>query len=252
MIFDITNRYVQFSISLSASILSTIFTVAIVDKLLKKSEEKKNVPLKCAVYEDVRLFIVEFINFWQGINIAASESHTAVTIDILFESNYFEGILHRLNLDKSPNITPKNTWWYWINKESIRYSLMLDKIFNRYSTVVDPEIFKALHYLAEEDPMLMCLRDAEIIHQSDIRKGFFRPKYLAAYLVKTNENFFSEIKNIYYWCVKEKSTLKKFGYEVSSVNYTLGVTNTHYDSRFSDEEYDEQNRLFSEEINKKI
>jgi cytochrome bd-type quinol oxidase subunit 2 len=110
--FSINSKYVQFSLNISASILSIILTLSIVDNLIKKSEEEKSKPLRSAMYEEIRFFFVTFINFWQDINIATSEKHSAIDIKQLFESKKFSEMFLRLNLDKSPNVTPQTNWWY--------------------------------------------------------------------------------------------------------------------------------------------
>ncbi len=248
--FSINSKYVQFSLNISASILSIILTLSIVDNLIKKSEEEKSKPLRSAMYEEIRFFIVTFINFWQDINIATSEKHSAIDIKQLFENKKFSEMFLRLNLDKSPNVTPQTNWWYWISKESENFSNLIDKILNRYLSILDPEIFKNLHYLGQEDYMLKGLRELPGLKAYDERMGFYRPRYLAAYLPKTDQEYFDSIINVYNWCKNEYKMLSESGYDLFEPHYTDKLTTSHFDSRLTDQEIYEQNQKFNKQIGK--
>ena len=61
-----TGTLSDFGLNAFTETLGILVTVLIVDKLIKRQEERKSLPQKATAYEDVRLLTSRLVEFWSS------------------------------------------------------------------------------------------------------------------------------------------------------------------------------------------
>lgn len=88
----------EFGLNFTTEILGAVITVFILDRLIKKREEEKNIPLKIAIYEDIRLYTTRYIGFWIETYLVSVPEDPPKDISDFFSKTGMPKILNYLHL----------------------------------------------------------------------------------------------------------------------------------------------------------
>ena len=129
--------------------LGVAITVFIIDSLIQKREEYRNLPKNLAAYKDICLYSNRYTNFWLTAFRESVPEEDPETIEQFFSVEGMTKILQYLDIDSQPNVTPPRKWSEWIISNVQEFKENGNKILNRYSDSLDPEIFGHIHQLTE-------------------------------------------------------------------------------------------------------
>jgi hypothetical protein len=101
----------DFGLNAFTELLGIIITIAIVENIIKKQNEKAILPIKAAIYRDIQLFASRIIGFWYDVHFESVPEDDPKNIEELFSANTFEKMLNYLSLDGEPKVYPKTNWW---------------------------------------------------------------------------------------------------------------------------------------------
>jgi hypothetical protein len=207
----------DFGLNFFTEIMGAIITVFILDRIIKKREAQKNIPLKLAIYEDIRLYATRYIGFWAQTYMISVPEKAPENIKDFFSPNGMNKILSYLYMESEPNVTPPQKWWDWIVHNAKEFKDNGDKILDRYSGHLDPDTFGYLHQLTESS-FNNCHLMIPVIRQTDTFYKTPRVKVLGSYSIEPQMDDYNAIIGLETWCqksylelVKHKSTLLKVG-----------------------------------------
>lgn len=206
----------DFGSNFFTEMLGVAVTVFIVDRLIQKRDEKRNIPQKLAAYEDVRLYASRYINFWTETYRLSVPEPDPETIEDFFSEKGMSKILDYLNMDSEPNVTPTQKWWSWIVDNAKEFKENGDKILDRHSHNLDPIAFGFVHQLTESsfNNVLMMMPS---IRQSDISMKFPRIKILRSYSIFPTKEDFEAVLGLVNWCNESYSMLQKYNNSIRKV-----------------------------------
>ena len=98
-------------LNLLAGFISSGITIGVIERIIHKQKESKDIPLQKAMYRDVQLFASRLIGFWQEVYVQSTEIRTNITIEELFDPENVITMSVKLNLNGYPNISPKQNWF---------------------------------------------------------------------------------------------------------------------------------------------
>lgn len=207
----------DFGLNFFTEMLGVVVTVLIIDRLIRKREESKNIPQKLAVYEDVRLYTSRYISFWTTTFRETVPEPDPTSIKDFFSDNGMTKILSNLHMDAEPNVFPARKWWDWIIQNAKEFKDRGDKILDRHSNNLEPIVFGHIHQLTEST-FNNFLLNINAIRQSDQATNFPRVKVLASYSMKPPQEDFDAILGLIDWCEKSYTILKKYNKSILKVS----------------------------------
>jgi len=207
----------DFGLNFFTEMLGVVVTVFIVDRIIKKREETKNIPIKLAIYEDVRLYASRYIKFWTDTYRQSVPEEDPETIEDFFSANGMTKILNNLYMDAEPNVIPSRKWWDWVTQNAKEFKDTGDKIIDRHSSNLEPMVFGYVHQLAESDFNNFLLQIGAL-RQSDILTNFPRVPILANYSLKPKEEDFKAILGLIDWCNETYAKLNKHSKSIKKVS----------------------------------
>src|SRR4051812_9832473 len=87
-----SSRFTDFGLNAFTETLGIIFTIVVVDQLIKNQEFKKSLPLRAAAYEDVRMLVTRIVYFWKEAYEQSVPLATPKTVGELSTAESFEQI----------------------------------------------------------------------------------------------------------------------------------------------------------------
>ena len=187
-------------LNLLAGFISSLLTIAVIDRMIKSQKTKNERPIRLAMYRDIQLFTSRFIDLWQEMYVQSVENRSAISINQLFEIDNINSIRDNLNLEGFPNIAPPQNWFVYI--DSCRRDLVErgEKIINSYVSIADPEVIQSIHYLINDSFLIGNLRILQNIHSYDIANHIPRPTLLSCYMPAPSECDIKMISQLFDWC----------------------------------------------------
>ena len=208
----------EFGLNFFTEMLGVAITVFIVDRLIKKRDETRNVPQKLAAYEDVRLYVSRYISFWTDTYRQSVPDEKPNTIYDFFTQDTISKIFKHLDLDSEVNIKPRRKWGDWLSEKLKEFKDKGDKILDRYSNVLEPEIFKYVHQLTETSShdfliqmLWVCKNGKTMSPRIEITPELFHSS------IKFKEEDFNAILKLYDWCNAQYEIMSKFDNSIAKV-----------------------------------
>lgn len=204
----------EFGLNFFTEISGATITVFILDRLIKNREEKKNIPLKLAAYEDVRLFTSRYSSFWTDAFHDCVPEDDPETVEYFFSDNGMKKILRYLNIDAKANVASQINWFDYIVSSAKEFKNHGDKVLDRHPNL-DPIAYGYLHNIIEGS-MINCLIQSPGLKNWDAQNNFPRVKILQSYCVQPNQEEYEAILGLIKWCeesylqlLKHRTTIKK-------------------------------------------
>lgn len=194
-------------LNLLAGFISSLLTIAVIDRIIKSQKNKNERPLRLAMYRDIQLFTSRFIDLWREMYVQSVENRSEISINHLFDIDNINSIRDNLNLEGFPNIAPPQNWFVYI--DSCRRDLVErgEKIINSYVSIADPEVIQSIHYLINDSFFIGNLNILQRIHSFDIANQIPRPTLLSCYIPEPNESDKKMTSQLFAWCHTQYNNL---------------------------------------------
>lgn len=168
-------------LNLLSGFISSMITIAVIDRILKKQKDKNEIPLRKAMYRDIQLFTSRFISLWEEMYVQSTENRVELSVDTLFSFDTIDSIRNNLDLEGNPNTDPPQNWFTYIN--SCRNDLVTrgEKIITSYVSFADPGIIQSIHYLINDSFLIGNLSIMQQVHSFDLANHIPRPSLLTFY-----------------------------------------------------------------------
>ncbi len=213
-------------LNLSAGFMSSVFTIVVIDKILKKQKEKEDKPIQLALYRDVQLFTTRVVSLWEEMYVQCNSDRKEISIDELFSEETMDFIFEHLDLRGYPAVTPKQDWFTYIDREVKVYIEHGNKILDRYILFAEPELLQDLHYLINDSAFIYILTYMKNIRVFDVASKIPRPPIPLYYTVKPTERDYESVKCIIQWCHNNYKKLKE-DENVFKVSEKVIIINKH-------------------------
>ena len=204
-------------LNLSAGFMSSIFTIVVIDKILKKQKEKEDKPIQLALYRDVQLLTSRVILLWEEMYTECNIDRKEISVDELFSEETIDYIFEHLNLSGYPAVIPKQDWFTYLDREVKGYIELGNKILDRYMFFAEPELLQALHYLINDSSLIYNLTFMRYIRNHDINERIPRMPILSCYAAKPRERDYECMKIVIHWCHNNYKKLKDDNNEIYEV-----------------------------------
>lgn len=221
-------RIADLFLNLLACFVASAITAGVVERIMKKNEEKRIIPIRQAIYRDVQLYTVRIVDLWQEMYVQSQADRSEIPIEQLFSLETMNKIFSSLDLDGEPNVLPKRTWFTHIEDYSNEMKKRAEEILDRYSSYLSPDFMQVIHY-SLTDCVFSCggLKMISGLYAMDKRNSIPRPTILSFYLVAPQEKDYEQIQNLLKWCRKEYTLLSKKGVIVYPLPEKVTILNPH-------------------------
>lgn len=196
-------------LNLLAGFISSGITIGVIDRIIHRQQESKDIPLKKALYRDVQLFTARLINFWEEMYVQSTADRSRITIEELFAPANVTKIGGNLDLEGFPNIIPKQNWFAYIESQRKDLVELGEKILRTYINIAEPELFQSIHYLLNDSAYIGHLRWINATRAVDRSNGIPRPTLLSWYTLMPQESDYLMVKQLFTWCRTQFKSLCK-------------------------------------------
>ncbi len=200
-------------LNLLAGFISSGITIGVIERIIHKQKESKDIPLQKAMYRDVQLFASRLIGFWQEVYVQSTEIRTNITIEELFDPENVITMSVKLNLNGYPNISPKQNWFVYIENQSKDLIQRGEKILETYMSLAEPEIIQAIHFLINDSSYIAYLSSVNAVYKTDRASNIPRPPLLVCYHMQPRESDYVMVEQLFSWCRNKFDTLHGKEYE---------------------------------------
>ncbi|MDD0809936.1 hypothetical protein PSQ20_06285 [Curvibacter sp. RS43] len=192
--------------NLGTGFIGTALTVLVVDWLYERRENARLMPKRIVAQEDVRLLVARIYIFWFQAYMASVPGELPKTIEELVSDDSMNKIRSNLDLNSTPNVTPRMSWWQYLPMVMHDFKSLADRILIRHSETLDPEAYRMVNQLAHDamDPNI-----SSAIRQSDIELGFPRLQVLGNFIT-INDEYFPTLLKLLAWCNKEAKEINRW------------------------------------------
>lgn len=196
-----------FGLNFFTEMLGVVITVLLIDYILKSRRTKEKIPKRIAAYRDISIYVNRYHQLWVDLYHNTVPDPTPSTIEEFFTNEVFRKIMEQLDLNSQYNIFPPMTWWKYMPYKANELHQLGNKILNRYSDFLQPDIFWAVHQLTESMHN-QSLRNIEM-SRSQLTASGKPPKRLIemAWFIPPSE--FPSVIRLYKWMEAEFEELKK-------------------------------------------
>lgn len=199
----------DYGASLGPNLLSEFVGAAItvygIDFLIRRREEKRLLPVKAASYEDVRVMTHWALDLWKSAYEKSIGDATPTSWRELFSAGFIQRILVSLDVRSPANILPPAPWGNYVDHEMQRIHQWAEKILERHSGALDPEIHRSVYSIVYYKH-----HGIANLQQHDRRDGIPRPHNLGSYMPAIRE-WFDAVIELHDWTVKMHQYLTSNG-----------------------------------------
>lgn len=199
----------DFGLNAFTEILGIIITVVIVERLLARQEARRNMPLKAAAYEDVRLLVSRLVSLLRTMFIEAVPQPAPTTVDALLTKESVDSIVSNLNVDAEAPVFPDKKWFEYLRDVGDEQRQAAEKILERYAATLDPKAYQLVHKLLDGTLDIGLMTPSTVRHLDRV-KGWPRPTVLGFYTVIDSIDP-EPIRLLYEWTVETEMLLRRRG-----------------------------------------
>lgn len=211
--------------SLGPNLLSEFIGAAVtvygIDLLIRRREEKRLLPVRAASYEDVRVMAHWALALWKTAYEKSVGNADPTSWRQLFSNEFVRRVMISLDIAKPANILPPAPWGNYVDHEMQRIHQWAEKILERHSGALDPEIHRAVYSIVYYKH-----HDIANLQQHDRRDGIPRPNNLGSYMPVIRD-WFDAVIELHEWTIKMHEYLVDHGITRIHAPYhfaTLAVT----------------------------
>jgi hypothetical protein len=196
----------EFAMHLLVAMIEVLITVNIVEEIVRRDRLSKNLPFRAAVYLDLCGLNNRLVGFWFELFQHSVSVQSLSRIEDLYSLDAFEEIFRNLDLNAAAPVRPPIPVSEWISKIVHELLDQIDKLRDRYSGHLDPQI----HYLLTEvmnSPMTGSMLQAKLILKLSVDMKIPRPTVLMVNSTGPDEEAIRIYLKIYKWLLDERKDL---------------------------------------------
>lgn len=242
------NKLTELYLTLFSTILGVNITVFGVDLIIEYSQNKKNIPIKVSMNRDIQIVISRIITIWKEMHYSSVVIPKQLVLTDLFTVIEFNKIIDTVDLSLYPNVYPKVNWFNYLYRKQTEFINDINKILDKYSLYLEPEIFNYMHNLTRDNIVLSFLHVPHSINKFDTSKGIPRPTLMSFYHKKAEkEDEFKVILELVDYLNLNKNKYNKLGYVLYDIdiNISNNLDGNLY-SKMEIEKLDSQIKIFNE------
>jgi len=183
--------------NLVSEFIGAAITVYGIDYLIRRREEKRLLPVRAASYEDVRIMTHWALDLWKTAYEKSIGDADPTSWRQLFSEETIQKVMLGLDVTRpATNIHPPAPWENYIDHEMQRIHQWAEKILERHSGALDPQIHRAVYSIIYYKHYGIAN-----LQQHDRREGGPRPNNLGSYMPAIRE-WFDAVIELHEWTVK--------------------------------------------------
>lgn len=130
-----------FSLNLLTEVLGIIFTIVLIDRVLRRREERERMRYCRIALQQLRFPLMEHLevlfNMYKA-SVQRKPERRISSLEDLFEDDYFEQVSH-LDLSKPAPVAPQMQWGDYLLHETQRFKDALERVVGRYAVPLGPD-----------------------------------------------------------------------------------------------------------------
>ena len=192
--------------NLVAGFIGSGVTVYGVEYLQKRREERRMLPVKAAIYEDVRLIARWAMDLWRHAYISSVGDSAPQSWAGLLSEESIAKIRAALDFDKPVGAVPDVLWRDHFKNELTRIHDLAEKLLTRHGLMLEPNAYSAVHCVA-------IFNFGTVIEQSETVHRRLRIKWpsLLAFYGSPHGEWFEAVLAMHMWTISEYQTLVRKG-----------------------------------------
>jgi hypothetical protein len=210
----------EFGQNFLSEMLGVLVTILVINQLIVYRDEKRKLPHKFAVYDDIRLFISSYMVFWQQAFQESVPEDDPENIYSFFSDDGMGKIWNFLDITVKPKSAIPCSWYDHLIEFSTEYREKGDKILTRHSKHLPPEIYRIIHQITEAhylDVLINMHKMTKYYENSKIDVSNVLESYA---VVRPNDKDYSSIIALHEWC-------ENIHQELSSIEKTISRVTTY-------------------------
>lgn len=210
-----TESLSDFGLNFTTEIIGVLITIYIADYLLQSRENSRLAPMKIIVYQDISVLYNRYMGlFFELYSLSVNETPPITTKDFVENDCIYKALLYS-SVEGKPRIDPPQSMAQYLESKAKDFETRAEKILDKYSNFLTPEIAKLLHEMFSESVMISTMKMMPKIMQ--IRANLPYPKSLAYYLYNFEEKDKKNIIKLNDWLVNERKKLLKLDNDIRTV-----------------------------------
>lgn len=133
-------RWSDLFLNLLACFITSSITIGVIERITRKIEKEKALPIRQSIYRDVQLYLSRIIGLWEEMYIQSQEDRDNIPIEKLFSEEIMSRIFTSLDLEGNPNVIPRQNWFTYIENSAMEMETLSERILTRYSYNLPPEL----------------------------------------------------------------------------------------------------------------
>lgn len=239
-----TKSLSEFGLNFSTEMIGVFITVYIVDYLLRSREEARLVPMRIIVYQEISLLTNRCMGLIFELYSESVKENPPSTVKEFIDSDCIQKALYYTSIDGKPRIDPPQSMAHYLASNAVDFENRAEKILDKYSTFMSPEIANILHKAFVESTLISIMK--LLPRTIEFRKHLPYPKSLLYHLYNPDDKDKANLILLNSWLEKERSELLKFENDIRVISNPTYLANRHKEHKFIYHITDEQ---LSEQIN---
>lgn len=204
-----TNGYQDLGLNGLSEVVGILFTLYIIEKLIKRKDDRKLLPYKIAVYSDIVSMVYEIIYLWGTIYSSSVPNAKSIKIRELFTEEVFKLMGEHLDLDSPLMSLPTQTWRQHIPLVQGKIRRSSERIIQVHSTHIDPHAMTIINrlldgYIKHTTSLI------DVLPKVDAELGIQRHSNLRSYLA-VYQPWLNDVIELHEWCSNERKRLMLIG-----------------------------------------
>lgn len=211
-------NYSDFGLNLFTEILGVLITIFVIDHLIKRRENRRQLPVRAAIFKDTFEFFGKYITIFHSAFIVSVPDELPDKLEDFISTNGMGKVFKYLDLNKKPRITPERTWFkYFLERQSIITKLG-NTFLERHKGLTEPEIFKAVHTLINGE-FLGTLKMMPTIINLQKNKGKNYIMSFDSFRVNFSKEEYQALNTLNNWLKNNYKELNKFDQTIPKYNF---------------------------------
>ncbi len=199
-IWQTSTNFKDFGENFVSEMLGVLITILIINQLIVLKEEKRKIPHKFVVYEDLRSFLSNLLLFWKKAYKASVPEDEPENIHIFFSENGIGKIWHYLYIKAQFKDNPAQNWAEYITEKSIELQQQAEKILLRHSQNLPPYIYRMIHSLIESRFLLVLTKIPSTLNYLEKNNNPRTNTLDAVAMVQPTDREYSSMIALFDWC----------------------------------------------------
>lgn len=243
-----TDSLSDFGLNFATEIIGVFITVYIVDYLLNSREKARLAPMKVIVFQEISILFNRHLGMYLELySESVKEAPPTTTKEFIEKDCIYKALLYS-NVDGKPRISPQQTMTQYLASKAVDFETRAEKILDKYSNYMSPNIANLLHQLYVESPSISIMKILPNVVQLRLHLPY--PKSLVYHLYNPDEKYKTNMIKLNSWLEKERVELLKVDNDLRTIanpEYLKNRNDKHqFIFRLEEKDLEEQIRKFDE------